>query len=80
MDVNIGIKGLLSLPTFLDMVSWAETDNHITSALAYKARHADKVCREIVKHGLREYMFTWKEAIFLRPYHFLPKDEYAKHV
>lgn len=58
MDVNIGIKGLVSLPPFLDMVSWAETENHITSALAYKARHADRVCREIVKHGLREYMFT----------------------
>lgn len=58
MDVNIGIKGLVSLPTFLDMVSWAETENHITSALGYKARYADKVCRDIVKHGLREYMFT----------------------
>ncbi|GAB1598133.1 uncharacterized protein LOC106870828 isoform X1 [Argonauta hians] len=58
MDVNIGLKNLVTLPKFLEMASWAETENHITSVLTYKIRHSEKVCRNFVKSGLREYMFT----------------------
>ncbi|XP_036368549.1 uncharacterized protein LOC118767619 [Octopus sinensis] len=58
MDVNIGLKNLVTLPNFLEMVSWAETENHITSVLTYKTRHTEKVCRNFVRCGLREYMFS----------------------
>ncbi|WAR11350.1 hypothetical protein MAR_025530 [Mya arenaria] len=57
MDINLGIKGLSSLEPFIDRITVAETEYNIMSSLIYTIEHSDKICREFVKHGLKEYLF-----------------------
>lgn len=57
MDINIGIKGLSSLQPFIEKVAVAETEHSIMSTLVYKMEHSDRVCKDFLKHGLKEYMF-----------------------
>ncbi|XP_067651778.1 uncharacterized protein [Haliotis asinina] len=58
LDVNIGIKGIMTLPNFLSMVPTAMTEHSIMKAMMYKSRQADQVCKDFVKNGLRDYMFS----------------------
>lgn len=58
MDINIGFKGLSSLQPFVEKVAIADTEHSIMSALVYKMEHSDKVCRDFLRHGLKEYMFV----------------------
>ena len=58
MDVNVGIKGLTSLQPFIEKVVWAQTEYSILSALVYKMEHSDKVTKDFLKHGLKEYVFS----------------------
>ena len=57
LDVNIGIKGLMSLEPFIDKISLADTEHSIMAALIYKMEHSDKVSKDLLKHGLKEYIF-----------------------
>lgn len=57
MDVNMGIKGLGSLQPFIERITHAQTEYTIMSSLLYKMEHAEKMCRDMLRHGLREYMF-----------------------
>ncbi|XP_067651780.1 uncharacterized protein [Haliotis asinina] len=56
LDVNIGIKGIVTLPNFLSMVPTAMTEHSIMKAMM--SRQADQVCKDFVKNGLRDYMFS----------------------
>ncbi|KAK3085962.1 hypothetical protein FSP39_011386 [Pinctada imbricata] len=58
LDINPAIRGLMSLSTFIEMISIAETEHSITEALIYKMKHTDSVCKELIKHGMKEYMFS----------------------
>ena len=57
MDINLALKGLSSLEPFIEKIALAETEYSIMSTLIYKMEHSDKICREFLKHGLKEYMF-----------------------
>lgn len=57
MDINIGIKSLASLQPFVERVGLADSEHSIMTSLVYKMEHSDRVCREFIKHGLKEYMF-----------------------
>ncbi|XP_060570065.1 uncharacterized protein LOC132728440 [Ruditapes philippinarum] len=56
MDINLGVKGLSSLQPFIEMVTLAETEYSIMQALVFKMEHSEKICRESLKYGLKEYL------------------------
>ncbi|PVD21113.1 hypothetical protein C0Q70_19279 [Pomacea canaliculata] len=58
LDVNIGIQGLQSLQQFLDMAAVADSEHSILTALALKSQHAEQVCKDFLRNGLREQMMT----------------------
>jgi len=53
----MGIRGLAALQPFIDRVSLAQTEYSIMNSLLFKMEHSDRMCRDMLKHGLREYMF-----------------------
>lgn len=57
MDVNVGLKGLTSLQPFIEKITVADTEHSIMSALIYKMEHSDKICKDFLRHGLKEYFF-----------------------
>ncbi|KAK6185089.1 hypothetical protein SNE40_007403 [Patella caerulea] len=57
MDVNVGIKGLMSLSKLITMATTAETEHAIMNTMQQKSNHAEQVCKDFLKNGLNEYMF-----------------------
>ena len=57
MDINLGLKGLAALQPFIEMITWAENDHSIMKALIYKMEHSDKLCKDFLKYGIKEYLF-----------------------
>lgn len=57
MDVNVGLKGLTSLQPFIEKVTIADTEHSIMTALIYKMEHSEKICKDFLRHGLKEYLF-----------------------
>ncbi|XP_059164437.1 uncharacterized protein LOC131947288 [Physella acuta] len=55
MDVNVGIKGLMSLSNFISVICVAETEHAIVQALIQKNKDADRVCKDFIRCGLAEY-------------------------
>ncbi|CAL1542508.1 unnamed protein product [Lymnaea stagnalis] len=55
MDVNVGIKGLMSLSNFISVICVAETEHSIVQALIQKNKDADRICRDFIRSGLVEY-------------------------
>ncbi|CAG5120133.1 unnamed protein product, partial [Candidula unifasciata] len=55
MDVNVGIKGLMSLSNFISVVCVADSEHAILKALMQKNKDADRICRDFIKSGLVEY-------------------------
>jgi hypothetical protein len=56
MDINLGVKGLSILQPFIEMVTLAETEHSIMQALIFKMEHSERICRESLKYGLKEYL------------------------
>jgi hypothetical protein len=57
MDINLGLKGLSSLQPFIEMITLAETEHSIMQSLVFKMEHSERICREFLKFGLKEYLF-----------------------
>ncbi|XP_062572350.1 uncharacterized protein LOC134234314 isoform X2 [Saccostrea cucullata] len=58
LDINPAIRGLMSLSKFIEMISLAETEHSISNALLFKMRHNEFVSKDLIRNGLREYMFS----------------------
>ncbi|KAL3860230.1 hypothetical protein ACJMK2_010384 [Sinanodonta woodiana] len=58
MDVNVGLKSLTLLEPFLGKAALAMTESAIMNVLIYKMDHAEKLAREFIKSGMKEYMFS----------------------
>ncbi|OWF45512.1 uncharacterized protein LOC110456940 [Mizuhopecten yessoensis] len=58
MDINQGIRGLHSLHQFITMVTWAESEQSISSALAFKMQHSSKLFSKLSRDGMHEFMFS----------------------
>ncbi|XP_052232600.1 uncharacterized protein LOC127845629 isoform X2 [Dreissena polymorpha] len=56
LDINAGFKGLVSLRSFVDQITLADTEYNITKTLVWKMDHSEKICKDLIKHGLKEYM------------------------
>ena len=56
-DINLAMKGLLSLERFLSLAASAVTDREIIEALNYKLKHAKAIAQDCIKNGLRENMY-----------------------
>ena len=48
-DINLAMKGLLSLERFLGLAASAVTDREIIEALNYKLKHAKAIAQECIK-------------------------------
>ncbi|KAL4225399.1 hypothetical protein ACF0H5_016089 [Mactra antiquata] len=57
LDINIGLKSVTSLQPFIEMITVAETEHSIMETLIFKMEHSDKICKDFLKFGLKEYMF-----------------------
>lgn len=57
MEINFGLKGLSALQPFIEMVTLAETEHSIMQSLIFKMDHSDRICKEFLKFGLKEYLF-----------------------
>ncbi|XP_064599220.1 uncharacterized protein LOC135465802 [Liolophura sinensis] len=58
MDVNVGLKGLETLQQFINMAAWCESEHAILETLLFKANHSEQVCKEFLRSGLRDYLFS----------------------
>ncbi|XP_033754984.1 uncharacterized protein LOC117337937 isoform X2 [Pecten maximus] len=58
MDINQGIRGLHSLDQFITRVTWAESEQSISSALAYKMQHSTKLFSSLSRDGIQEFLFS----------------------
>lgn len=58
LDINPAIRGLMSLSKFIEMITLAETEHSISNALLFKMKHNEFVCKDLIRNGLREYMFS----------------------
>ena len=56
-DINLAMKGVLSLERFLGLAASAVTDREIVEALNYKLKHAKAIAQDCIKNGLRENMY-----------------------
>uniref|UniRef100_A0A0B6ZV97 FAD-binding domain-containing protein n=1 Tax=Arion vulgaris TaxID=1028688 RepID=A0A0B6ZV97_9EUPU len=55
MDVNVGIKGLMGLSSFISLACVVDSEHAILQALLQKNKDADRICRDFIKAGLVEY-------------------------
>lgn len=58
LDINPAIRGLMSLSKFIEMITLAESEHSISNALLFKMKHNEFVCKDLIRNGLREYMFS----------------------
>jgi hypothetical protein len=57
LELNIGLQGLTTLEPFIEGVSLAETEHSIMHTLLFKMEHSDKICKDHLKYGLKEFIF-----------------------
>lgn len=57
LDINLGLKGLTSLQPFIYKICTAETEHSIMKSLVFKMEHSDRICKDFLKYGLKEYIF-----------------------
>lgn len=50
----------MSLSKFIEMITLAESEHSISNALLFKMKHNEFVCKDLIRNGLREYMFSWR--------------------
>ncbi len=56
-EINLAMKGLLTLENFVRMATAAESKRSIIQALTYKINHAKAIAQEYIKNGLRQNMY-----------------------
>ncbi|KAK7505287.1 hypothetical protein BaRGS_00003449, partial [Batillaria attramentaria] len=58
LDVNMALKGLMTLSSLLEMAACAQTEYDVMSAMVMKARHSDSTSKLYLTQGLRQTVFS----------------------
>ncbi|XP_076449291.1 uncharacterized protein LOC143285758 [Babylonia areolata] len=58
LDVNMALKGLMTLCSLLDMAACAQTEYDVMSAMVMKARHSETTARSYLTKGLTTVLFS----------------------
>ncbi|XP_060586181.1 uncharacterized protein LOC132741930 [Ruditapes philippinarum] len=58
LDINMGLKGLASLPQFIQSIVIADTEHSIVKSLVSKIEHSEGLSREFLTFGLKQHLFT----------------------
>ncbi|KAK3085424.1 hypothetical protein FSP39_003082 [Pinctada imbricata] len=58
LDINPHIRCLMSLGAFIDKLTAADSENSILESMVFKIKDLEMVCKELVKKGLKEAMFS----------------------
>ena len=56
-NINLAMKGLLSLERFLGLAASAVTEREIVEAINFKLNHAKAITQDYLGNGLKESMY-----------------------
>lgn len=58
LDINMALKGLMTLSTMVDMATCAQSEDDVMNAMVMKARHSENIAKLNLNHGLKQTIFS----------------------
>lgn len=58
LDVNMAMKGLMTLNHLLELAACAQTEHDVMDAMVMKARHSENIAKHYLSKGLQQTVFS----------------------